>query len=226
MHATNSGQAQVNSSTNTNFVADIGKGVALGLKALGPLKSNQITQGNSQKGDDKARYTDDNIAALMGFSHVQRGNQLQPIWASLNTSKGKNIHIYRRQIWARMKQWANDCRIPIDTSVYLKREMTKAIIELKFNPGEGVAHLSSASKGLSIKSCRGRTSVDTEQIRECEVALLATENTRQLDELLRLSKGITRAPVDNFWELKINIATFMSFMWVLFGSKCDYYKGL
>jgi hypothetical protein len=99
-------------------------------------------------------------------------------------------------------------------------------MELKFNPGEGVAHLSSASKGLSIMLCCGRTSAETECIREWEEALLATENTRQLDELLRLSKGITRAPADNFWELKISIATFMSLIWVIFGSERDFYKGL
>jgi hypothetical protein len=52
-------------------------------------------------------------------------------------------------------------------------------------------------------------------------------DTRQLDELLRLSKAVTCAPADNFWELKINIATFsMSLVWVLFGSECNYYKGL
>ena len=99
-------------------------------------------------------------------------------------------------------------------------------MELKFNPGEGVAHLSLADKGLSIMACRSRTSAETEQIRKREEALSATENTRQLDELLRLSKGVTRAPADNFWELKINIATFMSLVWVLFVSECDYYKGL
>jgi hypothetical protein len=89
-----------------------------------------------------------------------------------------------------------------------------------------VAHLSSADKGLSIMACRARTSAETERIRECEEALSATETTCQLDELLRLSKGSTRAPADNFWELKMNIATFMSLVWVLFGSECDYYKGL
>ncbi len=104
--------------------------------------------------------------------------------------------------------------------------MIKAIIELKFNPGEGVAHLSSADKGLSIMACRARTSAETECIREREEALSATETTRQLDELLRLSKGSTRAPADNFWELKMNLATFMSLVWVLFGSECGYYIGL
>ncbi len=55
---------------------------------------------------------------------------------------------------------------------------------------------------------------------------MATENTRQLDKLLRMLKGVMRAPADNVWELKINNATFMSLMWVLSGSECNYYKGL
>jgi hypothetical protein len=95
-------------------------------------------------------------------------------------------------------------------------------MELKFNPGEGVAHLSSADKGLTIMACCGRTSAETERIREREEALSATEQTCQLDELLCLFKRVTRAPADNFWELKSNIATFMALIWVLFGSECDY----
>ena len=125
-----------------------------------------------------------------------------------------------------MNRWAHDRYIPIDSSVYLEGTTIKAIMELKFNPGEGVAHLSLADKGLSIMACRSRTSVETEQIREHEEALSATENTQQLDQLLGLSKGVTHAPANNCWELKINIATIMSLVWVLFGSECDYYKGL
>jgi hypothetical protein len=33
-------------------------------------------------------------------------------------------------------------------------------------------------------------------------------------------------PGNNFWELKINIATFLSLLWVLFGLECNYHKGL
>ena len=39
-------------------------------------------------------------------------------------------------------------------------------------------------------------------------------------------RRISSAPADNFLELKNNIATFMGLVWVLFGSNCDYYKGL
>ena len=68
--------------------------------------------------------------------------------------------------------------------------------------------------------------METEQIRERKEALSATETTCQLDKLLRLSKGSTRAPADNFGELKMKIPMFMALVWVLFGSKCNYYKGL
>jgi hypothetical protein len=65
-----------------------------------------------------------------------------------------------------------------------------------------------------------------QRVSEQEHALSATENTCQLEDLLCFTKGTTRAPADNFWELKMNIATFMSLVWVLFGSNCDYYKSL
>jgi hypothetical protein len=74
-----------------------------------------------------------------------------------------------------MTQWARNCHIPINSSVYLEGTTIKAIMELMFNPGEGVAHLSSADKGLTIMACRGRTSAETERIRKWEEALSATE---------------------------------------------------
>ncbi len=123
-------------------------------------------------------------------------------------------------------EWGYDCRIPIDTGVFLNVEVVKAIVDLKFNPGEGVAHLSLAAKGLSILSCQGRTTGEIERLKEREEALMATKKTRQLDKLIRLQKDQRRTPADNFLELKNNIATFMGLVWILFGSNCDYYKGL
>jgi hypothetical protein len=83
-----------------NLAADIGKGVALGLKALGgQLKGGQL-QEPTQEVDEKTRYTDDDIAAIMGFSHVLWGDQVQPIWIMLNNAKQKNIDVFRCQIFA------------------------------------------------------------------------------------------------------------------------------
>ena len=208
-----------------NFATDIGKGVALGLKALGgPLTS--VQQGATKEGDKKTRYTDDDIAAIMGFSHVIRGDMVQPIWTTLNNALQKNHDTFRRQLLTRMTEWGHDRRIQIDTGVFLDSDVVKAIVELKFNLGEGVAHLNSAAKGLSILCCRAQTTGEIERIKEREEALTATEKTRQLDKFVCLQKDQRRAPADNFLELKNNIATFMGLVWVLFGSNCDYYKGL
>jgi len=79
--------------TQATFAADIGKGVALGLKALGgPMAATQA-QGTTKEGEEKMRYSDDDIAAIMGFSHVHRGDQLQPT-GTPSTMPNKNISTY------------------------------------------------------------------------------------------------------------------------------------
>ncbi len=209
------------------FAVELGKGVAMGLTAWGPLANpSTISQGGVGDGKFKQGYSTKDIAALMGFACVQRGRDLPTIWDYFNKLKGKNINNYRCHITTRMKQWAYDHRIKIDKSIYLEQDTINSIVDLKFNPGEGVAHLSSALKSLSILMCRACTSAETERIWECKLAMVAMEGTHQLDKLLCLSKGATPAPAKNFWELKVNIVTFMLLMWVLFGSECDYYKGL
>lgn len=50
-----SGYIQAQALTNATFAADIWKGVALSLKELGPIKANQMAQGPTQVGDNKAR---------------------------------------------------------------------------------------------------------------------------------------------------------------------------
>jgi len=209
------------------FAADIGKGVALGLKALGgAISPGNLAQGPTKEGDVKTLYTNDDIAAIIGFSRVHRGGQVQPIWTTLNNAKQKNLDIFRRQLLSRMMEWGYDRRIPIDTGVFLDIEVVKTIVDLKFNPGEGVAYLNLAGKGLSILSCRGRTTREIECLKEREETLTATKKTCQLDEFLCLQKDQRRTPADNFLELKNNIPTFTSLVWVLFGSNCDNYKSL
>ena len=56
--------------------------------------------------------------------------------------------------------------------------------------------------------------------------MTATENICQLHKLICLSKGFRWVPANNFGELKVNIATFMLLVWVLFGSECNFNKGV
>jgi len=54
-----------------------------------------VQQGAAKEGEEKTRYTDDDIAAIMGFSHVTRGDLVQPIWTTLNNDKQKNHDTFR-----------------------------------------------------------------------------------------------------------------------------------
>jgi hypothetical protein len=110
-----------------------------------------ISQGGVGDGESKQSYSTEDIAALREFVCLHRGQDLATIWDYFTKLKGKNIDNYRRHITNRMKQGAYDCRMEID------KQDTIAIVDLKFNPGEGVAHLLSALKGLSILTCRSRT---------------------------------------------------------------------
>jgi hypothetical protein len=187
-----SAHAQGLPSVLAQFAAELGKWVAMGLTAWGPLANPTILQGGVGDGEFKQGYSTEDIAALMGFACIHRGQDLPTTWDYFNKSKGKNIDNYLRHITTWMKQWAYDRRIKIDKSIYLEQDTIKAIVDLKLNPGEGVAHLLSALKGLYILTCRARTSAETECIWECEHAMAVTECTHQLDKLLRLSKGATR----------------------------------
>ncbi len=135
-----------NNTVPAQFAAELSKGLAMGLKSLGPLKLPTTAQGGHTNMDTKQGYSNEDIAVLMGFAHVKHGNQLPTIWEYFNSYRGKSIDIVQQQLYARMKQWSHDRRIPIKTIMYLEGTTIKALIELKFNPGEGVAHLSSADK--------------------------------------------------------------------------------
>jgi hypothetical protein len=89
----------------------------------------------------------------MVFAHVKHGNQQPTIWDYFNSYWVKSIDIVWRQLYAHMKQWSHDRQILIETSMYLEGATIKALVELKFNPGEGATHLSSADKGLSFMCC-------------------------------------------------------------------------
>jgi hypothetical protein len=117
------------------FAAELGKGVAMGLHVLGPFKLSSLTQGGGADSDSKQGYGEEDITALMGFSHVKKGSELQDIWTYFHTMRSKNIDLCRRQLMARMNRWAHNRHMPIDSSVYLEGTTIKAIMELKFNPG-------------------------------------------------------------------------------------------
>ena len=206
--------------------SEVGKGLALSLRAAGHVTRDPTQMAGGYDSNNGKGYTSkEDIAALMGFAGVYSKSNLPDIWEVFKSTKGKNIDAYQRHIYSRMKQYAYDQHIQIDTSVYLEQETIKAIIELRFNPREGVAHLSLASKGLSILACRARTMQETERVREQEQALSMTEKKHAFwMTCSSYQKGQHGHWPTIFQEVKMNVSAFMALVWVLFGLHCDYYK--
>ncbi len=87
-----------------HIAAELSKGLAMGLKSLGPFKSPTTAQGGHTNMDTKQGYSNEDISALMGFAHVKHRNQLPTIWEYFNSYRGKSIDIVDRQLYACMKQ--------------------------------------------------------------------------------------------------------------------------
>ncbi len=76
--------------------------------------------------------------------------------------------------------------------------MSKAgYLHWSYDPFEKNGHFSTKPPNYV---CPGCTCAETERIWECEDALSATENTRQLVKLLWMSKGVT----GSLWIISVN----------------------
>ncbi len=103
-----------------------------------------------------------------------------------------------------MTDYAYNCRIVIDGGIYLEQDTMKSILDLRFNPGEGIAYVQSAAKRLSLLvCCRSRSNNETEEeIKERELALNATDQTRQFKDCVKYVKGtVAHQPASNYWDL-------------------------
>jgi hypothetical protein len=84
-----------------HFAAELGKGVALGLHALGgPFKTPAMAQGGTGDANSKKGYGEEDITALMGLLHIKQGHQLQDIWSYFQSLGGKNIDVCQQQLMA------------------------------------------------------------------------------------------------------------------------------
>jgi hypothetical protein len=135
----------------------------------------------------------------MAYSGIEELVDCQVIW-TIFSKKKKNVEACRRYLMKGMTEYAYDQRISINSGIHLEQETMKAILELRFNPGEGIAYVQSAAKGLSMLCYQSRPNNETKEIKEREIALNTTENTRLFDEYLKYVKGATRQPANNFWD--------------------------
>jgi hypothetical protein len=113
----------------------------------------------------------------------------------------------------------------IDT-IFFEQKTIEDIINLRFNPGEGIAQYHTCERGVSILVCRPRRIAGTECLRDHKHATGATRGTCTLKEASNLTTSKPRLPASTFHDVRPNVGTFCAFVHVLFGSKCKYYSKL
>ena len=124
-----------------------------------------------------------------------------------------------------MEEWGHNYRTEID-NIFFKQKTIEDIINLRFNPGEGIAQYRTCEQGISILVCRPRGITETERLRDVEHATEATRGTRTFKEASNLTTTKPRLPASTFHEVRRNIGTFCAFIHALCGSKCEYYLKL
>jgi hypothetical protein len=100
------------------------------------------------------------------------------------------------------------------------------IIHLRFNPGEGIAQYHTCKMGILILVCQLQGIAEMERLQDHEHATEATRETRTFKEASNLSTARPCLSASMFHDKQHIIGTFCAFVYVLFGSKCDYYTKL
>ncbi len=145
----------------------IEQGLALGYQHLLPHRGAPSTTtggGQASKAGESAYSTDD-VCAMMAYSGINDPVDCQVIW-TIFSKKKKNVKVCRRYLMKGMTEYAYECPISINAGIYLEQETMKSILDLPFNPGEGIIYVQSAAKGLSILCCRSCPNNETEEIKE------------------------------------------------------------
>jgi hypothetical protein len=99
-----------------------------------------------------------------------------------------------------MEEWSHNYCTEIDT-IFFEQKTLKNIINLWFNPGEGIVQYRKAERGITILVCRPRGIEETERLRDHEHAMEATKSTCTLQEASNLTTSKLRFPASTFHEV-------------------------
>jgi hypothetical protein len=209
-------------SHNIGLAEDIGRAIGLALRTATPAGAMPT----ATKGTNVVwPYTKDEYALIMGFCNVVRAQDIPRIWRHFAASKVKQVEIHRRQLQKLMEDWSHNYRTKINT-IFFKKKTLEDIINLRFDPGEGIAQYRTAERGITMLVCRPRGIEETERLRDHKHAMEATKSTRTLQEASNLTTSKPRLPASTFHEVRCNIGTFCAFLYILFGNRCEYYAKL
>jgi hypothetical protein len=106
-----------------------------------------------------------------------------------------------------MEEWSHNYRTEIDT-IFFKQKTLKDVINLRFNPGEGIAQYQMAKRGITILVCHPRGIEETEPLSDHEHATRRKKSTRTLQEASNLTTSTSEEPIVDLASFILTIDTF------------------
>ena len=163
------------------------------------------------------------IAALKGFSGVDDPRACSVFWPLLKTSK--NVEDARANLMRGMKQWAEATGNEIYENVFYLEEAMKDIMKMNPNPGR-LASLANCERGVSNMGNIPKPPKEIEERLNKERAARAAAGNMSYKEQLALLSSTPKKPPENYYSLKMNVATTCAQIFVLYGKLCDLYTNL
>lgn len=120
--------------------------------------------------------------------------------------------------------WSKQNNVPIDRSMFLSKASIDDFINLRFNPGSGVAYFKSAEKGFSLLICQPKSG---EEVKAAQLQEKAEEDlaaNRTLLDALNLWASDPRAPANDYESLKLVIGTYTALAACILGTMASLYK--
>jgi hypothetical protein len=106
-------------------------------QAMTPVLTGAVTAGNDTALATGKGFDQDQIAKLQDARGVHNAQQIPPIWAAIQGSKGKSFDTYCAHLAKSVKLWCRSHHINRDKSIFLDSKFFKDILVLHFNPGGG-----------------------------------------------------------------------------------------
>ncbi len=208
---------------NTGLAANIGQAIGIALKTATTPRG--IFPAGTKDVKVVQPYTRDKYGLIMAFCNVVRARNLPRIWQHFAASKVKQVKIHRRHLQKHIEEWGHNYHTEIDT-IFFEQKTIEDIIHLRFDLGEGIAQYRTCERGISILVCRPQGIAETECLQDHKHASEATRGTGTLKEASNISTARLSIPASTFHDIQSNIGAFCAFVYMLFGSKCDYYTKL
>eukprot|EP00956_Cyclotella_meneghiniana_P035464 scaffold115205_cov57-Cyclotella_meneghiniana.AAC.3 len=180
-------------------------------------------QRESKKKDEAVVLDEYDLAKLMGWSGVSNPKDCEPIWQELLACKGEANRRNLIMMMA-MKKFAKEQGMKIDTTCFLSKEVLDDIVKQRPNETGVMATMEASGRGVSNLVVLGRSQLEIDSLLRLEEAMNMSNNNRTFREAEKQTKVAARRPPTTYWTLLLNVATFATFLRVLYGKECDLFK--